>query len=89
MSIPRDVLSLVTMCAVVIVLSLAGLAAFLTGLVSSMDGLLLLLICLMMAGVFGGMLFQIAKEEGWLPARRRKQDSSAAAPANPSQKEGK
>ena len=59
-------------CVIVIVLSVAGLASdFVTRLVSSVDGLLLLMICLMMAGIFSLMVFVLAKEAGWLPSRPR------------------
>jgi hypothetical protein len=76
-------LGMLAYCAIVIVLSLAGLvAAFLTRLVTSIDGLLLLMICLMMGGLFSLMLFLTARDEGWLPSRHKKQEASAPA-ANP------
>jgi hypothetical protein len=76
----------VAYCAIMIVLAVAGVvAAFLTRLVTSVDGLLLLMICLMMGGLFSLMLFLTARDEGWLPARHKKSkspaESSPAAPA--------
>jgi hypothetical protein len=72
----------VAYCAIMIVLALAGLvAAFLTRLVTSVDGLLLLMICLLMLGLFSLMLFLTAKDEGWLPTGHKKQKSSAASPS--------
>jgi hypothetical protein len=39
----------------------------------------------MMAGIFAGMLLLTAKEQGWLPARRKKEkDGAAAQPAKSS-----
>lgn len=84
MDTQREGLGLVAMCAIVILLSVAGLAsAFITGLVTSVDGLLLLMICLMMGGLFTLMLLLTAKDEGWLPGFGKK--GSAA----PKTKEGK
>ncbi len=84
MDTQREGLGLVAMCAIVILLSVAGLAsAFITGLVTSVDGLLLLMICLMMGGLFTLMLLLTAKDEGWLPGFSKK----ASAPAKT--KEGK
>jgi hypothetical protein len=87
MSIPRGIVGLVAICAVFLLFSLAGLAAaFMTGLLASIDGLLLVIICLMMAGLFGLLMLSIAKEQGWLPARRKQEKpidkpSAATAPA--------
>ena len=65
------------MCLIVVVLSVLGLAAaFFTHLVGSIDGLLMLMICLLMGGLFALMLYLLAKDEGWLPARHSKQDAS-------------
>ncbi len=67
MSLARGILGLVAVCAVVVVLSVAGLVwAFATDLAFSMDGLLLILICLSMGGIFALMLLWIAKDAGWL-----------------------
>lgn len=67
-------------CAAVVVLSLLGLAAaFATRIAFTLDGLLLLMICLMMAGIFLLTLLSIAKEEGWLPPLRKKTSTVAQA----------
>jgi hypothetical protein len=60
-------LVLLIFCAVLVGLSLLGLAAaFLTRLLGNIDGLLLLSICLMMAVIFAFLLYDLAKEQGWL-----------------------
>ena len=84
MSKLRGVPALLAVCAIVVLLSLLGLAsAFLTHLVSNIDGLLLLMICLMMGGIFALMTFTLAKEAGLLPARRHATQSEKATAANP------
>ena len=80
----QGVLGLVGICVVVILLSVAGLASdFITRLIGNIDGLLLLFICLMMVGLFAGMLLAMGKEEGWLPTRHY---SEAAPVSNPGPK---
>ena len=60
-------LVLLIFCAVLVGLSLLGLAgAFLTRLLGDIDGLLLLSICLMIAVVFAFLLYDLAKAQGWL-----------------------
>lgn len=77
-SAEREGIGLVAYCAIIIVLAVAGfVAAFLTRLVTSVDGLLLLMICLMMGGLFSLMLLLTARDEGWLPARHKKSESPA------------
>ncbi len=44
-------------------------------LASGIDGLLLLLICLMMAGIFSLQLFLLARQRGLVGGRRRSDDS--------------
>jgi 4-amino-4-deoxy-L-arabinose transferase-like glycosyltransferase len=78
----EHVLGLLGICAVVLVLSFAGLISdFVTRLIGNIDGLLLLFICLMMLGLFAGMLYAMGKEEGWLPGHR--------SSSNPGPGEGK
>jgi hypothetical protein len=80
MSTQNRILGTVIVCVIVIVLSVAGLASdFMTRLISSVDGLLLLMICLMMAGIFSLMVFVLAKEAGWLPSRSRAPVATASA----------
>ena len=60
-------LVLLIFCAVLVGLSLLGLAgAFLTRLLGNIDGLLMLSICLMTALIFAFLLYDVAKEQGWL-----------------------
>ena len=67
MSTQNRILGTVIVCVTLIALSIVGLASdFVTRLLSSVDGLLLLMICLMMAGIFSLMLFVLVKEAGWL-----------------------
>jgi hypothetical protein len=57
-----------TVCLVVIALSVVGaVSAFLTDLQRDIDGLLLILVCALMGGLFSIMLFLLAKNHGWLP----------------------
>lgn len=77
----QGVLGLLGVCLFVILMSLAGLASdFITHLLGNIDGLLLFAICLMMVGLFALMLFQLAKEAGWLPSRASKDAEPAPAP---------
>jgi hypothetical protein len=83
----KGIWGLVGICVAVLVLSFAGLASdFVTRLMGSLDGLLLLLICLMMAVLFAWMLYGMAKEEGWLPSRNNSREAKSAA-ANPGSKQ--
>ncbi len=69
----REDLGLAAICLVVILLSIGGIvAAVLTSLLPSLDGLLLVLVCLMMIAIFSPPLVALAKEEGWLPSRGKK-----------------
>jgi hypothetical protein len=69
----REDLGLVAICLVVILLSIVGIVAdVLTGLLPGLDGLLLLLVCLMMIAIFSPPLIALAKQEGWLPSRAKK-----------------
>jgi hypothetical protein len=75
-------MALALICAVVILLSIAGIAAtFLTRLELNVDGILLLLSSLVMGGVFSLMLFLLAREEGWLPARKKQEAPADTAHA--------
>ena len=66
-------------CALMVVLSLAGFASdFITHLIGNIDGLLLFAISLMILGIFAVMLLQLVKEEGWIPAH--KENPAAPAP---------
>jgi hypothetical protein len=74
-----ELFELLGMCLVIVLLAVAGLASdFLTHLLSSMDGLLLFMVCLLMGGVFSLLLLLYANDAGWLPKRRRKSPDPAA-----------
>jgi hypothetical protein len=82
----EHVLGLVAICLVIVVLSVSGLASdVLTRLDLDLDGLLLIMVSLLMAGLFLLMLFIIAKDQGWLPAGHKTESAAAsgakAAPA--------
>jgi hypothetical protein len=80
----HGVLGLVAICLVVLVLSASGLASdFLTRLGLDLDGLLLILCSLLMGLLFLIMLFVIAKDQGWIPQRHKKESAPAPAPKPP------
>jgi hypothetical protein len=55
-------------CMVVIALSVVGtISAFVTDLQRDIDGLLLILVCALMGGLFSITLLLLAKSHGWLP----------------------
>jgi hypothetical protein len=69
----REDLGLLAICLAVILLSIGGIVAdVLTGLLPGLDGLLLLLVCLMMIAIFSPPLIALAKELGWLPSGGKK-----------------
>ena len=69
----REDFGLAAICLVVILLSIGGIvAALLTGLLPGLDGLLLVLVCLMMIAIFAPPLLALARQEGWLPSRTKK-----------------
>lgn len=66
MSMSRATLSLVAVCAVIILFSIAGLIwAVVVGIALTLDGLLLIFTCLTMGGVFSLMLLLLIKEHNW------------------------
>jgi hypothetical protein len=68
----REDLGLAAICLVVILLSIGGIAAALrTALLPSLDGLLLVLVCLMMIVIFVPPLLALARQKGWLPSGRK------------------
>jgi hypothetical protein len=74
-----ELFELLAMCLIIVLLAVAGLASdFLTHLLSSMDGLLLFMVCLLMGGVFSLLILLYANDAGWLPKRRRKSADAAA-----------
>ena len=80
----QGVLGLLGICLLMVVLSAAGLASdFLTRLGLDLDGLLLILCSLLLGLLFLIMLFVIAKGQGWIPERPKKEPAPAAAPPKP------
>lgn len=92
MTAKHEQLILALLCLVVVLLSMAGLAwSFQAALLVpqiTMDGLLLVLICLTMLTVFGTMLYSIAKNAGWLQSllswRRRESKGELTEPVSAS-----
>jgi hypothetical protein len=73
-------LELLVMCAVVLVLSLLGVVAGVSrDLLGTLDGILMLGVCLMMALIAGILLLVLAKEQGWLGKRKQEETSAAKA----------
>lgn len=79
MNLSRPVLTLLAVCAALILLSVLGIVFDFTTLMAfhpDLDGILLLFVCLIMGGLFSLMLFLLAKEEGWLPGKKRAADKA-------------
>jgi hypothetical protein len=73
-------LELLVMCAVVLVLSLLGIVAGVSRyLLGSLDGILMLGVCLMMALIAAILLLLLAKEQGWLGKHKQEETSAAKA----------
>jgi TRAP-type C4-dicarboxylate transport system permease small subunit len=73
-------------CLLMILLSLGGLAyGVVSGLILArdaivtMDGILLVLICLSLAGTFAALLLNLAVREGWVGRKKAKSDEKAAS----------
>jgi hypothetical protein len=74
-------LELLIICAVMLVLSIVGILGGLSArLFGSLDGLLMLAVCMMIALIFAILLLVLAKERGWLG--KRGHNGGAAAPSN-------
>ena len=77
----HGVLGLVGICLVIVVLSATGMVSdVLTRLGLDLDGLLLILCSLLMGVLFLAMLMVIAREQGWIPARHKKESAPPPAP---------
>ncbi len=75
----RAIPSLLAICVVVIVLAVLGLASdVITRLLTNVDGLLLAIVCLLMAGLFALMMLVLANEMGLLPSRSKPSGEAAA-----------
>jgi hypothetical protein len=81
MKLLYGMLGLAAICLVIIALSVAGAVFdFISHLGLDMDGILLLLTCLTMGGLFALMLLLVAKEQGWLTSRKKEAAPPSAAP---------
>lgn len=73
-------LELLIMCAVIVVFSIFGVVGGISSkLFGSLDGLLLIAICLVMLLVFSILLFVLARENGWLGGSKKDQATPATA----------
>ena len=73
-------IEMLVMCAVMIVLSILGIVGGLSrDLFGSIDGLLILAVCLMMVLISALLLFGVAQEQGWLG--KHKNEDGPATPA--------
>ncbi len=78
----RAALALLGICGFFILLSVAGLASdLITRLLGSVDGLLLAMVCLLIAGLFLLMLVVLAFESGFLPSRHKHDGPTAGTAA--------
>jgi len=74
-------IELLVICAVMLVLSILGVAGGLSPrLIGTLDGLLIVAICLMTALIFAILLFVLAKERGWIGKHR---SDGATPPPSP------
>ncbi len=78
-------------CLLMILLSLGGLAyGVATGLIlardaiATMDGILLALVCLSVAGTFAALLLNVAVREGWIGRKAAKTEEKKAPDASQS-----
>jgi TRAP-type C4-dicarboxylate transport system permease small subunit len=76
-------LQLIAICAIFILLCVLGIIWAITSglLVSGIDGIMLLFVCLMMAGIFALMILLLLQQAGVLPAFGHSKSKAAAAPA--------
>jgi bacteriorhodopsin len=75
-------LELAVICALFVLLCALGIIWSISSglLVSGIDGIMLLFVCLLMAGIFGLMILSLLRQAGMLPALGHSK-SKAAAPA--------
>lgn len=78
----KEAMILAGMCAVCVVMSLAGIAwVFLGGMGLTLDAIFMILVCLSMAGLFSLMLLLQLKAAGLLPARKKGDGSASGSSA--------
>lgn len=87
----QESLMLAAICLFMLLLALGGLAyGVATGLILAsdalftLDGILLVLICLSILVTFGGLLLNVAMRSGWLRRKPAVKDEKPAGPAGPS-----
>jgi hypothetical protein len=74
-------IELLVICAVMLLLAVLGVAGGLSPrLIGSLDGLLMVAICLLMAVIFAILVFVLAKERGWMG---KSGSRASAAPPSP------
>jgi hypothetical protein len=81
---PKEgVIELMVICGVVVLLSLGGIVWDVTSrlLFNGIDGIMLLLVCLTMGGVFSLFMLAIARSAGMLESVKLSQRKAADAPA--------
>lgn len=77
----QGVLGLVGICLLIVVLSAIGVASdFFTHLGLDLDGLLLVLVSALMGLLFLITVVSIAREQGWIPQRHKKESLPPLAP---------
>ena len=75
---------LLIICAVMVLLSIVGVVgALTTPLLGSLDGLLMLAVCLMLLLVFALLLYVLVREQGWIGKRDH---DGAATPSSSARK---
>jgi hypothetical protein len=78
----QNPVELLVMCAVIVVLSILGVVGGIsTRLAGSLDGLLMLAVCLMMALIFALLLLVLLKEQGWIGRKHGPSEAGTAPPA--------
>jgi hypothetical protein len=82
MDLKKNEIELILISVFFLALSLIGIIwCFTSGLLfSGVDGILLVIICLMMAGVFALQIFLSAREAGWIKKPEKKASGAASKP---------
>jgi hypothetical protein len=82
MSNQEKPVELLVICAVIVVLSILGMIGGISrGLFGTLDGLLMLAVCGMMALIFLSLLLVLAKEQGWLGKHRAAGNTGTPSPS--------
>jgi bacteriorhodopsin len=85
MTVKSSYLELVAISAFFILLCVLGIVWAITSglLTSGIDGIMLLFVCLMMAGIFGLMILLLLMQAGLLPSFGKSKSKAAAPAAKP------